>query len=126
MFEPPEDQRTVERLSIVIFESSVGDLRMEPASSEAIQRRPPADSLASPLIQREGYVNYQGCFKEFKKLRDAGMAVPTNRQWRESQIAGGREVTDVVNNQVGKDRIEIDGKLFTKREFLGVTVILPV
>ncbi|GFZ45468.1 hypothetical protein JCM24511_03194 [Saitozyma sp. JCM 24511] len=113
VFEPPEDQRTFERLSIVIFESSVGDLRMEPAST-------------SPLIQREGYVNYQGCFKEFKKLRDAGMAVPTNRQWRESQIAGGREVTDVVNNQVGKDRIEIDGRLFTKREFLGVTVILPV
>ncbi|KAL7421071.1 hypothetical protein Q5752_003955 [Cryptotrichosporon argae] len=113
VFEPPEDQRTFERLSIVIFQSSIGDLVMEPADE-------------SPLIQREGYVHYQGCFKEFKRLRDAGMPVPTNRQWRESQIRNGREVTDVVNNQLGKDRIEINGKLFSQREFLGAKVVLPV
>ncbi|WRT70963.1 uncharacterized protein IL334_007962 [Kwoniella shivajii] len=113
VFEPPEDQRAFERLSLVIFQSSIGDLMMQPA-------------MESPLIQREGFVNYQGCFKEYKRFRDAGMPVPSNRQWREGQIKDGREVTDVVNNQVGKDRVEINGKLFSKREFFGMTVLLPV
>ena len=62
VFTPPEDQINEERLSLVLFNSSIGDLRMTPAA-------------ASPLIQREGCVEEQGVYKEFKRLMDAGVPV---------------------------------------------------
>ncbi|RSH79555.1 hypothetical protein EHS25_007967, partial [Saitozyma podzolica] len=55
-----------ERLSLVLFNSSVGDLRMAPVAS-------------SPLIQREGCIEEQGVYKEFRRLMDAGVpSLPTS------------------------------------------------
>ncbi|WVW81043.1 hypothetical protein I302_103034 [Kwoniella bestiolae CBS 10118] len=113
VFKPPADQLNSERLSIVQFNSSIGDLRMTPAA-------------ASPLIQREGCVEEQGVYKEFKRLMDAGVPVPTNSQWREIQIAEATDPTDTVRNSIGQDQIMLDGKLFQKREYFGVKVLLPV
>jgi hypothetical protein len=42
---------------------------------------------ASPLIQREGCIEEQGVYKEFRRLMDAGVPVPTNKQWREIQVS---------------------------------------
>ncbi|ORY35064.1 hypothetical protein BCR39DRAFT_516500 [Naematelia encephala] len=113
VFEAPEDQRHEQRLSIVLFNASEGDLQMTPA-------------IESPLIQREGCLDYPGVYSEFKRMREAGLPVPTNRQWREVQIANMREVTDTANNRIGADQVVIDGKKYTQREFLGVKVVLPV
>ncbi|KAL7419469.1 hypothetical protein Q5752_006307 [Cryptotrichosporon argae] len=74
VYKPPQDQLHEERLSLVLFNSSVGDLRMTPAAS-------------SPLIQREGCVEEQGVYKEFAAKMKRGIPVPTNREWREIQIA---------------------------------------
>lgn len=38
VFTPPEDQLDAERLSLVLFNSSVGDLRMTPAAGESERR----------------------------------------------------------------------------------------
>ena len=62
VFSPPADQLKEERLSIVQFQSSVGQLRMTPAAE-------------SPLIQREGCVEEQGVYREFKKVMDLGFPV---------------------------------------------------
>ncbi|WWD18883.1 hypothetical protein CI109_103338 [Kwoniella shandongensis] len=113
VFRPPQDQIDSERLSLVLFNSSVGDLRMTPATE-------------SPLIQREGCVEEQGIYKEFKRLMDLGVPVPTNRQWREIQIAQCTDPTDTVRNRVGADQIIVNGKLMQHREYLGVKVLLPV
>ncbi|OCF78552.1 flavonol synthase [Kwoniella mangroviensis CBS 8886] len=113
VFKPPADQLNSERLSIVQFNSSIGELRMTPAAD-------------SPLIQREGCVEEQGVYKEFKRLMDAGVPVPTNSQWREIQIAEATDPTDTVRNSIGQDQIMLDGKLFQKREYFGVKVLLPV
>ncbi|WVQ63226.1 hypothetical protein V866_005544 [Kwoniella sp. B9012] len=113
VFKPPVDQLNSERLSIVQFNSSIGELRMTPAAD-------------SPLIQREGCVEEQGVYKEFKRLMDAGVPVPTNSQWREIQIAEATDPTDTVRNSIGQDQIMLDGKLFQKREYFGVKVLLPV
>ncbi|KAF3762026.1 hypothetical protein M406DRAFT_50160 [Cryphonectria parasitica EP155] len=113
VFSPPADQLNSERLSLVLFNSSVGDLRMEPAS-------------ASPLIQREGCVEYQGVYKGFKELTSNGRLVPTNREWREIQIATATDPTDTERNRVGADQKIIDGKLMNEREYMGVKVVLPV
>ena len=113
VYKPPADQLTFERLSLVQFNSSVGHLRMTPAAT-------------SPLIQREGCVEQQGVYKEFKRLMDAGVPVPTNQQWREIQIAEATDPTDTSRNQVGADQIRHEGKLFQKREYFGVKVLLPV
>ncbi|PWN52095.1 putative gibberellin 3-beta hydroxylase [Violaceomyces palustris] len=113
VFRPPQDQLHQERLSLVLFNSSVGDLRMTPAT-------------ASPLIQREGCVEEQGVYKEFKSLMDKGMAVPNNREWREIQIAQATNPTDTERNKVGADQVVIGGKLMQQREYLGVKVLLPV
>ena len=51
----PSDQQHLERLSIVHFNASAGDLRLKPA-------------MDSPLLQREGFVEEQGVFREYKKL----------------------------------------------------------
>ncbi|KAM5341947.1 hypothetical protein ACJ41O_014978 [Fusarium nematophilum] len=113
VFKPPIDQRQDERLSLVLFNSSVGDLRMGPAT-------------ASPLIQREGCVDDQGVYSEFKRRTDQGKLVPTNKQWREIQIATATDPTDTVRNRVGADQVLIDGKLMHQREYMGVKVVLPV
>ncbi|ORY28193.1 hypothetical protein BCR39DRAFT_468557 [Naematelia encephala] len=113
VFKPPMDQINAERLSIVQFNSSVGDLRMTPA-------------IESPLIQREGFADYQGAFREFQKTMASGIPIPTNRQWREIQIAETVNTTDVKRQTIGGDWVMHDGKLMNKREFHGVTVILPV
>ncbi|KAK6716775.1 hypothetical protein SNK04_007726 [Fusarium graminearum] len=113
VFKPPVDQRNYERLSLVLFNSSVGDLRMTPASE-------------SPLIQREGCVEDQGVYAEFKKRTQEGKLVPTNRQWREIQIATCTDPTDTTYNKVGAHQVLIDGKLMHQREYMGVRVTLPV
>lgn len=132
VYKPPMDQIHQERLSLVLFNSSVGDLRMAPAQGER------TDSIAknsktiayqlseSPLIQREGCVEEQGVYKEFKNLTSQGRLVPTNRQWREIQISTATDPTDTVRNKVGADQVLIDGKIMHQREYMGVKVVLPV
>jgi hypothetical protein len=52
-----------------MFNASAGDMRLAPA-------------VESPLLQREGLVEEQGVFREYKKLMDSGSVVPTNKQWQ--------------------------------------------
>jgi hypothetical protein len=82
--------------------------------------------VESPLIQREGCVEEQGVYKEFKNRTAQGKLVPTNREWREIQIATATDPTDTVRNRVGADQVLIDGKLMQQREYMGVKVVLPV
>ncbi|KAH0372770.1 Clavaminate synthase-like protein, partial [Aureobasidium melanogenum] len=113
VFSPPADQLQEERLSIVQFQSSVGHLRMTPA-------------IESPLIQREGCVEDQGVYKEFKRVMDLGFPIPTNQQWREIQIAEATDPTDDQRNRIGADQVLVEGKLMQQREYMGVKVLLPV
>lgn len=113
VFSPPADQLSLERLSLVLFNSAVGDLRLEPAH-------------VSPLIKREGCIEEQGVFKEFRRLMDAGVPVPTTAQWREIQIAEATDPTDTKRNAIGADQVQINGKLMQRREYFGVKVLLPV
>lgn len=80
----------------------------------------------SPLIQREGCNEVQGVYREFKRLMDAGVPVPTNQQWREIQIAEATDPTDQERNRIGKDQVMLNGKLMQQREYFGVRVLLPV
>lgn len=82
--------------------------------------------IESPLIQRVGCVEEQGVYKEFKSLTSQGKLVPTNRQWREIQIATATDPTDQERNRVGADQVLIDGKIMHQREYMGVKVVLPV
>lgn len=82
--------------------------------------------LDSPLIQREGCVEEQGVYKEFKRLTSEGKLVPTNKQWREIQIATATDPTDQVHNRIGVHQVMIDGKIMHQREYMGVKVVLPV
>ncbi|KAG7531027.1 hypothetical protein FFLO_04638 [Filobasidium floriforme] len=113
VFRPPADQLHEERLSLVLFNSSLGNLRMTPAKD-------------SPLIQREGCIEEQGVFKEFQAIMRQGVPVPTNQQWREVQIAEATDPTDTERNRIGADQILIDGKLMQNRQYFGVKVLLPV
>ncbi|KAG9566202.1 Clavaminate synthase-like protein, partial [Aureobasidium melanogenum] len=113
VFSPPADQLQEERLSIVQFQSSVGHLRMTPA-------------VESPLIQREGCVEDQGVYREFKRVMDLGFPIPTNQQWREIQIAEATDPTDDQRNRIGADQVLLEGKLMQQREYMGVKVLLPV
>jgi hypothetical protein len=130
VFKPPVDQLDQERLSLVLFNSSIGDLRMTEA--QGVYRLPffTFDILTimteSPLIQREGCVEDQSVYSEFKKRTLQGELVPTNRQWREIQIATATDPTDTVHNRVGVHQVIIDGKLMHQREYMGVKVVLPV
>lgn len=83
-------------------------------------------TTASPLIQREGCVEDQGVYKEFMKLTSNGKLVPSNREWREIQIATATDPTDTERNRIGADQVLIDGKLMNQREYMGVKVVLPV
>lgn len=51
---------------------------------------------------------------------DSGVPVPTNKQWREAQIASMRDVTTAPKE------VTVDGKLMTYREYFGVKVLFPV
>ncbi|KAF2152788.1 putative gibberellin 3-beta hydroxylase [Myriangium duriaei CBS 260.36] len=113
VFRPPADQLHEERLSLVLFNSSVGDLRMKPAQE-------------SPLIQREGCVEEQGVYSEYRRRTLEGKIVPTNREWREIQISTATNPTDTERNRLGADQILVDGKLMQQREYMGVKVVLPV
>lgn len=84
------------------------------------------EKSASPLIQREGCIESQGVYKEFKRLMDLGVPIPTNKQWREIQIAEATDPTDTIRNAIGKDQILMNGKLMQQREYFGVKVLLPV
>ena len=83
--QPPPSQENVERLSLVLFNGSKGDLRMEPAWGEtpAPRHLPSISKLThptdSPLIKRDGCFESQGAYKEFKALRDRGEAVSLPR-----------------------------------------------
>ena len=83
-------------------------------------------SPASLLIQREGCVEEQGVYKEFKRLTSQGQLVPSNKEWCEIQIATATDPTDTVRNRIGADQVLIDGKLMHQREYMGVKVVLPV
>lgn len=89
-----------------------------------VQANPRA--TASPLIQREGCVEEQGVYKEFKERMAKGMPVPTNKEWREIQIATVTDPTDTERNRIGADQVLINGKLMHQREYMGVKVVLPV
>lgn len=78
------------------------------------------------MIQREGCIEEQGVYKEFKNRTAQGKLVPTNREWREIQIATATDPTDTVRNRIGADQVLIDGKLMQQREYMGVKVVLPV
>lgn len=78
------------------------------------------------MIQREGCIEEQGVYKEFKNRMAAGQLVPTNRQWREMQISTVTDPTDTIRNRIGADQVLINGKLMQQREYMGVTVVLPV
>jgi hypothetical protein len=131
VFKPPVDQLNEERLSLVLLNSSVGDLRMAPAYGECACTLSGYTGRAdigaeSPLIQREGCIEEQGVYKQFRNLTAQGKLAPTNRQWREIQIATCTDPTDTVRNRVGADQVLIDGKIMHQREYMGVKVVLPV
>ena len=141
VYKPPVDQLKEERLSLVLFNSSVGDLRMTPAECKLPSNFSPNHTVqydtlhvlttffpcvASPLIQREGCIEEQGVYKEFKNRMAEGQLVPTNSQWREMQIATATDPTDTVRNRIGADQVLINGKLMMQREYMGVKVVLPV
>lgn len=77
-------------------------------------------SADSPVLQKEGCIEEQGVYKEFKTIMDSGIPVPTNKQWREAQIASMRDVT------TPQKEVIVNGKLMSYREFFGVKVLLPV
>lgn len=83
-------------------------------------------STDSPLIQREGCIEEQGIYREFKRRTAGGKVAPTNREWREIQIATATDPTDTEHNRVGVHQTIIDGKLMHTREYMGMKVVLPV
>ena len=78
------------------------------------------------MIQREGYVEEEGVFREFQKRTEEGAVVPTNRQWREMQISTATDPTDQEHNRVGVHQAVINGKVMHQREYMGIKVVLPV
>lgn len=65
-------------------------------------------------------------YKEFKNRTAQGQLVPTNKEWREIQIATATDPTDAVRNRIGADQVMVNGKLMQQREYMGVKVVLPV
>lgn len=108
--EPPEDQRHEQRLSLVLFNGSKGDMRLKPVTE-------------SPLIQREGFVLKQGIFMQFKNLMDSGRPVPTNKEWREAQIKTRLQIAPEERLEGVKD---VNGTKYGQDVILGVPVMLPV
>lgn len=106
----PTDQEHQERLSLVQFNASAADLRLSPA-------------VQSPLLQREGFVAEAGVFREYKRLMDAGVPVPTNKEWREAQVSTRSQIPPEERSGGIK---EINGVKYGVDNFLGVDVLLPV
>lgn len=106
----PADQEHLERLSLVQFNASLGDLRLAPA-------------VESPLLQREGYVLEQGIFQQYKRLIDVGVPVPTNKQWREVQVSTRSQIAP---EQRSGGVQTVEGVKYGVDEFFGVKVLLPV
>ncbi|KAK5678872.1 hypothetical protein LTS10_008527 [Elasticomyces elasticus] len=105
----PADQQQYERLSLVQFNASMGEKRLAPA-------------VESPLLQREGFVIEQGVFQQYKRLLDAGLPVPTNREWREIQVSTRQQ--QPPEQRLGGLKI-VDGVKYGEDEFFGVKVLLP-
>ncbi|KAK4955097.1 hypothetical protein LTR10_007291 [Elasticomyces elasticus] len=105
----PADQQQYERLSLVQFNASMGEKRLSPA-------------VESPLLQREGFVLEQGVFQQYKKLLDAGLPVPTNREWREIQVSTRQQ--QPPEQRLGGLKV-VDGVKYGEDEFFGVKVLLP-
>jgi len=80
-------------------------------------------AVESPLIQREGVIAKQGVFKEFMKLMEAGVPVPTNKEWREAQISTRSQIPPEERSGGVK---EVDGAKYGEDTFFGVRVMLPV
>ena len=57
---------------------------------------------------------------------DLGVPIPTNKQWREIQIAEATDPSDTARNRIGADQVMVGNKLMQQREYLGVKVLLPV
>ncbi|TVY68814.1 Gibberellin 20 oxidase [Lachnellula suecica] len=102
--DPPADQEHEQRLSLVFFNGSKGDMQ-------------------SPLLQREGFVLKQGIFMQFKKLIDAGLSVPTNKEWREAQVSTRVQTAPEERLAGVKD---INGTKYGEDLILGVPIVLPV
>ncbi|KAJ9144205.1 Clavaminate synthase-like protein [Pleurostoma richardsiae] len=106
----PADQEHLQRLSLVQFNGSIGGIKLAPV-------------LESPLIQREGLILEQGVFREYKALMDAGLPVPTNKEWREIQISTRQQIPP--EERLGGVQ-EINGVKYGADNFFGVEVLLPV
>ena len=109
--QPPPDQENCHRLSIVLFNSSAADIRLQPM-------------VESPLLQREGFNLSTGVFKEYKQLIDAGLPVPTNKEWREAQIS--RQGTQIPPEERAGGVQVINGVKYGVDIIMGVKVMWPV
>jgi len=107
--DPPVDQQNEQRLSLVFFNGSIGDMRLKPATE-------------SPLLQREGFILRPGVFMQFKKLMDSGVPVPTNKEWRETQVSTRQQIPPEERLAGVK---EVDGVRYGQDLILGVPVVLP-
>lgn len=82
--------------------------------------------IDSPFIQREGCIEEQGIYNEFKGRTYEGLGAPTNREWRELQITTATDSTDTEHNSIFVHQTIVDGKLMHTREYMGMKVVLPV
>ena len=73
------------------------------------------------MIKREGCIDSQGAYREFKALQDKGVPVPTNKDWREISIANTRHVTDEPDYK----EVEVDGVKYMEVVNGGVIVRQP-
>ena len=105
----PPDQQHLHRLSLVMFNASRGDLRLRPA-------------MESPLLCREGVFDEEGVMKEWKAVIDAGLPVPTNKQWREAQVSTRSQVAP--KDRLGGIKV-VNGVKYGEDSFMGVKVLLP-
>jgi len=105
-----KDQQHEQRLSLVLFNASEGSMRLKPI-------------MESPLLQREGFIFNEGPFMRFKKLMDAGILIPTNKEWREANIS--TRVQAKPEEQLGGVK-EINGIKYAEDIILGIPVVKPV
>lgn len=107
----PPDQVHLDRLGIMQFANPGGQLRLAPA-------------MESPLLQREEVLtDGQGVFVQFKERLDKGEPVPTQKEWREYQIANRAMVHP--KKRLGGVQ-EIDDVKYGVDIFNGVKVVHPV
>lgn len=148
---PPEDQLGDERLSLVLFNSSIGDLRMEPAMGQCkvyffVELLTTFVSMIcffkSPLLSKEKewqtlkahtensvlYVQEASqsvffyCIPTYlAKLLIIIVQVPTNKEWREAHIADSTHPTEEVQHEI----TYVNGVKMRKKLYHGVQVLLP-